>query len=85
MDVLTHDLRPSKFHYLSNLLSKEYPSFYFRFLETGTLTYEISNIIALTIGLFEDFGFSEEKESDPALEETLKSTISKYFKETQSI
>lgn len=85
MDVLTRDLRPSKFHYLSNILSKEYPSFYFRLQEAGTLTYEIANLIALTIGLFEDLGFSEENENNPTLNDALKTAIDKYFKKTQAL
>lgn len=79
MDILTKDLRPSKFHFLSSILSRAFPDIYFRFQQAGVLTYEITNIIALTMDLFEEHHFTEEMETDRAFEQVLIWVITDYL------
>ena len=79
MDILTHDLRPSKYHYLCRILCEEHAGDYRRLQQAGLLVYEVSNIIAHTIGLFEDYGFTEAKEDDPELATAIREAIANYL------
>lgn len=79
MDILTRDLRPSKFHFLSDIMARAFPNIYFQFHEAGVLTYELSNIIALTIDLFEEHGFTEDMENDPGFEQVIIWSMAAYL------
>ena len=62
MDVMTQDLRPSKFNYISNLLQEEFESTYNQIQESGTLKFEVINLINQCQSVFEDLNFSDENE-----------------------
>lgn len=79
MEILTHDLRPSRYHYLSSLLAAEYKATYEQFVKAGILVYEIANLIALTIDLFEQYRFSDERENNPDLEAAVREELKKYL------
>ena len=67
MDVLTQDLRPSKFNYISNLLQEEFESTYNQLLESGTLKLEVINLINQCQPVFDDLNFSEKNEGNQFL------------------
>ncbi|HYM93125.1 MAG TPA: DUF1896 family protein, partial [Chitinophagaceae bacterium] len=58
MDVLTQDLRPSKFNYISNLLQDEFESTYNQLQESGAIKFEVINLINQCQSVFDDLNFS---------------------------
>jgi hypothetical protein len=79
MDVLTKDLRPSKFNYLINLLEEEFESTYNQILESGLIKFEIINMIRQCQSVFDDLNFSEENEDNQFLRYAIIGTISEYL------
>ena len=64
MDLLTQDLRPSKFKYMSNLLQEEFELTYQKLQENGTLKVVIISLIQQCQSLFEDLNFSCKNEDN---------------------
>lgn len=79
MDVLTQDLRPSKFNYISNLLQEEFESTYNQLQESGTIKFEGINLINKCQAVFADLNFSEENEGNQFLRYAIIGTISGYL------
>jgi hypothetical protein len=79
MDVLTQDLRPSRFNYVSNLLQEELESTYNQLQESGTLKLEVINLINQCQTVFDDLNFSEENEDNQFLRYAIIGTISEYL------
>jgi hypothetical protein len=79
MDAMTQDLRPSKFNYLSNLLQEEFESTYNQILESGTLKFEVINLINQCQPVFDDLNFSEENEDNQFLRYAIIGSISEYL------
>ena len=79
MDVLTQDLRPSKFNYISNLLQEEFESIYNQIQESGTLKFEVINLVNQCQSVFHDLKFSEENEGNQFLRYAILGTISEYL------
>ena len=79
MDVMTQDLRPSKFNYISNLLQEEFESTYNQILESGTLKFEVINLINQCQSVFDDLNFSDENEDNQFLRYAIIGTISEYL------
>ena len=79
MDVLTQDLLPSKFNYISNLLQEEFEATYNQLQESGTLKFEVINLINQCQPVFADLNFSEENEDNQFLRYAIIGTISGYL------
>ena len=79
MDVMTQDLRPSKFNNISNLLQEEFESTYNQILESGALKFEVINLINQCQSVFEDLNFSDENEDNQFLRYAILGTISEYL------
>ena len=79
MNVLTQDLRPSKFNYISNLLQEEFESAYNQLQESGTLKFEVMNLINKCQPVFDDLNFSDENEDNQFLRYAILGTISEYL------
>lgn len=79
MDVLTHDLRPSKFNYISYVLEEDFADTYQQLQESGTLKFEIINMISLCQSVFEDLNFSEETEDNQFIRYAIIGTLKEYF------
>ena len=79
MDVLTQDLRPSKFNYISNLLQEEFESTYNQLQETGAIKFEVINLINQCQSVFEDLNFSNENEDNQFLRYAIIGSISEYL------
>ncbi len=62
MDTLTKELRPSRFLYIRSVLEEEFVRDYERPRDTGTLTYEILNMMEACKGIFDELQFSSENE-----------------------
>ena len=84
MYVLTQDLRPSKFKYISNLLQEEFESAYNQLQEYGTLKFEVINLINQCQSVFDDLNFSEENEDNQFLRYAIIGAISEYFEAVTS-
>lgn len=79
MDVLTQDLRPSKFNYISNVLEEEFEDTYQQLQESRTFKIEVINVISFCQSVFEDLNFSEENEDNQFLRYAIIGTIEEYF------
>lgn len=81
MDVLTQDLRPSRYNYLTSVLEEEFENNYSRFKRNGTLPYEVINLIELCNPFFETIGFTEGNEDNRHLRYAITGAIQEYFEE----
>jgi hypothetical protein len=79
LNVLTEDLKPSRFLYIRSLLSDEFEETYATFQESGILTYEIINLMENCRPVFETIGFTKENEEDPNLRNALIGQIADYL------
>ena len=79
MDILTQDLRPSKFNYISHVLEEDFADTYQQLQESGTFKFEVINMISLCQSVFEDLNFSEENEDNQFLRYAIIVTIKEYF------
>lgn len=57
LNLMTEDLEPSKYSYIRSVLEEEFPRDYQRLSKTGTLVYEVLNMLEACRSVFEDFGF----------------------------
>src|SRR5690606_21501897 len=79
MLALTEDLRPSKFHFIKNILEEGFKETFMEFKETGTLTYEVVNLVEACRKVFEAIGFSEENRKSKRLSGAIKAIVSQYL------
>ncbi|MDX2001782.1 MAG: hypothetical protein SFW35_05095 [Chitinophagales bacterium] len=61
---LTKELRPSRFLYIRSVLEEEFVTDYERLRESGTLTYEIINMMEACKDIFDELQFSSENEEE---------------------
>lgn len=79
LDTLTADLKPSRYQYLLAVLEEEFPQDYERWKESGTLTYEIVNLIEACQGIFSDFDFNIENEDNRHLRYAIIGEVHNYL------
>lgn len=79
LNLLTEDLKPSRFLYIRSLLSDEFEKTYAAFQESGILTFEVINLMESCKTVFETIGFTKENEEDPALRNALIGQITDYL------
>jgi len=79
MRILSKDLKPSKFNYIRSLLEEDFETIYKQLKESGTLQFEVVNMIAYSKSVFEKFGFKEENEDDTQLRYEVTGAISEYL------
>lgn len=79
MEVLTSDLRPSKYDYIQNILLEDFQKDYERLQQSGILTTEVINMIQACDPVFEELGFSEDNEDDRHLQYAVTGAIKEYF------
>jgi hypothetical protein len=84
LEVLTQDLRPSKYNYIKELLEEEFIIEYHHLLRSGILRFEVINLISKCNPLFEAFEFSEKNEEDKNLLYTVIGTIKEYFENSEN-
>ncbi len=78
LEMMTADLKPSKFRYLRNLFEAEFSDDYDRMMKAGTLTYELVNMVSACHTVFEDMPLIEEMEN-PHLDHAVAGIISDYL------
>jgi len=79
MSALTQDLRPSKFNYIKGILEEEFENRYQLFLDSGTLQFEVINIIHHCKKVFDTIAFTEDNDDSPELRYIITGTISEYL------
>jgi hypothetical protein len=79
MDIITKDLRPSKYNYICNIVEEEFEQYYQQLLQTGLLQHEVINMIHDCQSAFDDLKFSEETEDNQFLRYTIIGTVSDYL------
>ncbi len=84
MDVLTQDLRPSKFNYISSIIEEEFETTFRQLQESGTLKFEVINLIQECQPVFDDLIFSEENEDNQFLRYCIAGRISEYLEKGTS-
>jgi hypothetical protein len=84
MDILTQDLRPSKFKYIRNVLEEDFADTYQLLQDSGALKFEVIHIISLCQSVFEDLNFSEENEENQFLRYAIIGVIKEYFQTVAS-
>jgi hypothetical protein len=80
MDILTQDLRPSKYNYISTVLEEEFTSTFYQLQKDGTLQFEVINLITFCQPAFDAMGFNEANEDDSLLRAAITGTIDSYLK-----
>lgn len=84
MDILTQDLKPSRYQYICKILEEEFGSFYERLEESGVKMFEVINLIVFCKQVFDEFGFNEETEDNRLLWYLITGSISEYFEQGSS-
>ena len=79
MDILTEDLRPSKYHYICAILEEEFEATYRRLQNSGTLQFEIINLVKYCQPLFDAVGFTLENEDSRELQYSVTGAIAEYL------
>lgn len=79
MEELTRELRPSKFHYIREIMEAEFEDSFSVMIETGVSTFEIINLMMTCRDIFENFNFSEESEDDRFLRYAVIGEVSAYL------
>ena len=81
MDVLTRDLRPSKYNYIRRIVDEEFEETNNQLIESGLLQFEVINMIAYCQSVFDDLNFSEENEENRFLRYAITGVIKEYLEE----
>lgn len=84
-NLLTEDLRPSKYNYIKEILEEEFEVEYRLWQEAGILKFEIINLIERSQPSFDELKFSEENEDDQFLKYLIIGTIGEYLEESISV
>lgn len=79
INVMTEDLKPSRYQYIRSVLEEEFPRDYERLKENGTLTYEVVNLIAVCEQVFSDFDFNKENEDNRFLKYAIIGQVHDYL------
>ena len=79
MEAMTQDLRPSKYNYICNILEEEFADKYQQLQQSGTLKFEVINLIRRCESVFEDLNFSKENEDNRFTGYVITGCISEYF------
>jgi hypothetical protein len=84
MNLLTQDLKPSRYNYIHNLLETEFELKYNQLTESGLLLYEVSNMIKYCQSVFDDLNFSEENEDNRFLRYAITGVVKEYLENMTS-
>jgi len=79
MDILTEDLRPSKYHYIRAILEEEFEAIYRRLQNSGTLQFEVINLVKYCQPLFDAVPFTLENEDSRELQYSVTGAIAEYL------
>lgn len=78
-ESLTADLKPSRYIYIRSVLEEDFQTDYARLSQTGTLTYEIINILEACKEILDDLQFSQDNEDERAIRYAVIGEIHNYL------
>jgi hypothetical protein len=84
MDILTQDLKPSRYKYICKILEEDFEDYYKRLDERSLIKFEVMNLLFFCKEVFDDFGFNEESEDNRLLRYLIMGSISEYFENRSS-
>lgn len=79
MELLTRDLRPSRYNYICTILEEEFPAIYQQLQKSGTLKFEVINLISQCHSVFKTLSLSEENEDHRFLRYAITGAIAEYL------
>lgn len=79
LNAMTVELQPSRYHYIRSVIEEEFNGDYERMKENGTLTYEVVNLIETCKGIFSDFDFNSENETNRHLRYAIIGQVHNYL------
>jgi hypothetical protein len=79
MDLMTVDLKPSKFHYMRDLLEDQFPEEFDQLLASGELRFEVIQMIGLCNHLFEAMPLREDIDENAQLDHAVKTVMTNYL------
>ena len=79
MEVLTSDLKPSRFHFISNILKNKFPMHYSQYKSQGILTYKTISLVELCQVAFDSIRFSEAHFNSKRFKEAISGIIRKQI------
>lgn len=85
LNILTQDLGPSKFNYISNILEEEFADKYQQLHNAGILKFEVINLISHCQTVFDDLNFSEANEDNLFLRYAITGIISEYLESNKRV
>jgi hypothetical protein len=85
MGELTADLRPSRYHYICNLLAEEFEDRYGLLTESGLLRTEAINLVNYCRSAFDDLRFSPDNEDNRFTRYAITGLIREYLEQQQSV
>lgn len=83
LNELIAELPPSRFDYITELLSTEFEQQHERLLSSGLLPYECMNLLEHCKPVFDKLNFSLTNEDDPFIRYAVIAAISDYFEREQ--
>jgi len=79
LNAMTKELRPSRYQYLRSVLEEDFSDNYEQLKESGTLTYELCNLIECCKGIFDALGFSTDSEDNRQLRYAIIGQVQEYL------
>lgn len=79
VNVLTEDLRPSKYNYVSGILLDSFGATYVQWQKDNILLYEVINILHECEAYFKEWGFKENDSENGVLRMSIKAHIRQYL------
>ncbi|WP_413670107.1 hypothetical protein ACEN9X_09300 [Mucilaginibacter sp. Mucisp86] len=79
LEILTMDLRPSRFAYISELLEEDFEWDYYQMREAGTTMYEVIGMIDKCRPIFDELGFCEANKNNPAIRRAVMAVLQHHL------
>ncbi|SDW50948.1 protein of unknown function [Hydrobacter penzbergensis] len=79
LNAMTEELKPSRYQYIRTVIEEEFNTDYERMKESGTLTYEVVNLIEVCKDIFSDFDFNTENEANRHLRYAIIGQVHDYL------
>jgi hypothetical protein len=84
MDILTQDLRPSRYNYIRIILEEDFGKINTQLIGSGLLQLEVINMISYCNSVFEDLNFSEANKGNRFTRYAISGTIAEYLETVKS-
>lgn len=79
LNEMTAELKPSRYHYLRSVLEEDFSNNYEQLKESGTLTYELCNLIECCKDIFDELKFSTANEDNLQLRYAIIGQVQEYL------